>query len=178
MKYLKEYKLFESTDYTQMLEDSLWIKEQFSDYKEIYKFFNHIENEFYGRNSHTEIGFGFFAEGNQMSQHQPIFKDVAIHLIKNNFKVNIPELEKTYMTLYFSSEIHKFRRYMEERPTSKYYYYQTVKQFMFGDNKHTQEEKLDYIRSYYNDNENINSKYDISIDSPVSFITVDLQEKS
>ncbi len=178
MKYLKDYKLFESVDNTQMLDDSLWIKEQFSDYKEIYDFFNHIEKVFYGKGVHSEVGFGFFNKGNQMSTHQPIFKEIAIHLIKNDFNVDISELEKSYKTLLFSNQIHKFRKYMEQNPTSKWYYYQTIKKYMFDDNKYTLEEKMDYIKSYYNDNENINSKYDIKINCPVSFINVDLEEKS
>lgn len=66
--------------------------------------------------------------------------------------------------------------YIRQRPYKKYYYYQTIKKISFGKNSYTPEEKIKYIVDYFN-NSRLSKKYDISIDSPVSFINVKLIEK-
>jgi hypothetical protein len=176
MKYLKYFEDRNKNVYQELLEDVKWVKEHFEDYNEIQDFFNDIEKHLYGNDAdnQAQVGFGFCNESK--SSFQPMFKDIAINLIENNFNININELEKTYKTLYFSSNIHAFRKYMEERPYKKYYYYKTIKKIIWGEKQFTEEEKVEYIKSYFEVHQ-ISKNYNISVNTPASMITVKIVEK-
>lgn len=165
-------------DYTQMLEDCEWIKNKFHDYKEFSDFFKNIDEELYPEHRMSDMGFGFC--NNSESSYQPIMLDIAQYLIKNDFIFDIDELENNYKILYFENNIHKFRKYMESQidrdGAKKYYYYKTIKKIVWGNNKYTEEEKIQYIKEKFVKNK-ISDKYDISVNSPVSFIEVRITEK-
>jgi hypothetical protein len=160
-------------DYNQLYENVEFLKQIYNDYKQIFDFFINVETHIYG-SKQLELGLGFCND--TKTNFQPIFKDILNYLINNNFNINIEELEKNYKTLYFSDNINRFVNYIRERPYKKYYYYQTIKKISFGKNSYTPEEKIQYIVDCFNNNE-LSKKYDINIDSPVSFINVKLIEK-
>ena len=157
-----------------LYENTQILKQKYNDYIEIYNFFNSIETHLYGSRQKFQLGFGFCNE--TKSSFQPLFKDIANCLINDDFKLNFDELKKTYKTLYFSNNINRFIKYLEERPYKKYYYYQTIKNIMFGKNLFTPEQKIEYIKEYYN-NHPLSKIYDISINSEGGFINVKLIEK-
>ena len=157
----------------ELLENCEWLKNLYSDYEDVRKFFTNIENELYNNKFIAYCGLGFCNESK--SQFTPLNNDIASYLIKNDFILNIDELEKSHQILYFQVRIEKFRKYLEERPFKKYYYYKTIKQKMWDD-KYTIDEKIQYIKDLF-EKSNLKDNYNISINSPVSFINVDLVEK-
>ena len=173
---MKTYENFKY-DKKEIVQDIAWVKKQFSDYKEIRDFFLDVDRHLYGKKSistETDIGLGFCNDSK--SQFTPMFTDIANNLIMNDFKLNLKELDDNYKLPYYESRIHSFRKYMEQYPSKKYYHYKTVKKIFLGDETMTPEDKKQYIRDYFEAHQ-ISQNYDISINSPVSFITVDIIEK-
>lgn len=160
------------TKYKQLYDDVEFLKHMFDDYKEVYEFFADVENHIYGKVNFDDLGFG--------AHHTPLYRDIANYLVKNDFVINIDELERTYKTLYFEHNINRFVKLFEwakskGKKNSRFYYYKTIKKKRWND-KYTPEEKIKYIRDSFNSS-NLSRKYEISMDYYADFINVDLIEK-
>ena len=80
-------------DYAMLYKNVEFLKQIYNDYIEVRDFFTDLEKHLYN-SKQVEFGFGFCNE--TKSEYHPIFKDIANYLIKNNFNINIEQLEKTY----------------------------------------------------------------------------------
>jgi hypothetical protein len=166
-----------NNDYTELYKNIEFLKQKYNDYKEIQEFFINIDNYLYDSNV-TQVEFGFGFCNDTKSSFGPLFDDISYHLINNDFNIDMEQLEKTHKSLYFTNNINKFVKYMKSKEITnkKYYYYKTIKQRTFLQNLYTTEEKIKYIEVYFKSHK-LSKKYDININSPVSFIDVKLVEK-
>ena len=170
--------LNESKEYPELIENAKNLKSIYNEYKEVENFLTEAHNKIYNENITPPFGFGFCNESK--SQFTPLFYDIANSLVKNDFIITLEDLERTYSAVYFDNRIKQFINYLNERPYKKYYYHKTIKKRIFPANynndKFSPEEKKDIFKKVFKSS-SISSKFDLSIDDPVSFINLQLIEK-
>ena len=158
-------------DSNNLLDNVELLKNTFSDYREVLDFFKHIEGEFYGKDNPV-VGIGFTSG----SFGVPLFRDISDNLVKSGFKISLKDLSKKYKTSYYDSNISDFINW-NKSCDKKYYYYTTPKVYrLWYDEKYSGEEKEDFIRDYFSGH-SLSDRYDISINSPVDYIDINLVEK-
>jgi hypothetical protein len=172
--------LNESKEYSELIENAEYLKSIYIEYKEVEEFLIEAHNEIYNEDKIPPFGFGFGFCNESKSHFTPLFYDIAKNLVKNDFIIDVKDLEETYSTFYFDHRIKQLINYLNERPYKKYYYYRTVKKRRFtanfSDDKFSPEEKKNIFKKVFKTS-SISSKFDLSIDDPVSFINVELIEK-
>jgi len=163
------------TNFNQFIKRIDFLKEKYSDYKEVKDFYYSIADTFELPNM-KEFGFGFTNE--TKSEYVPLFSDIANHLIKNDFVLDTKYLNNSYKTSYFESNIQIFIEYMKEREHKKYYYYKILSRdyTAYKPTEYNVEEKLRIIREIF-ERHQVNKKYDLSLNYPVGFININLVEK-
>lgn len=160
-------------DFDKMKDFVKYLKSVYSDYEEVQYFVKDICNEF--NQGVQTVGFGVTANYG----YYPIMDKMSKYLINNDFDLNVKELEKNHMSLFFSENLKGFDSWMKriDNP-KKYWYFRIPKSQMFNDeDKYTPDEKVKFVEDYFEVHQ-LSKDYDISVGIYVSYVDVVLESKT